>query len=178
MTLPAQVDCAAVEPLVGAQWPLPRTGWLLFFQDEEFAAEPESGRGDDGCHVVHVPAGTPARRAPDRSGVPALPLVATGAASLPEVWTPGTAELFRADPLAALAVRAELTEVLEPAPRHRLLGWAEDEFFDLPGHRPLLQLAAEEGTAWRECVAVSFWPPEADLRAGRLESARRVCEIG
>jgi hypothetical protein len=40
-----------------------------------------------------------------------------------------------------------------------------------------MQVEAEQGTAWGEVVNVSFWMPDADLRAGRLDRVRRSFEV-
>lgn len=46
----------------------------------------------------------------------------------------------------------------------------------MTGHRPLLQVEAEEGTRWGEVVSVTFWITDPDLRAGILTNVRRSYE--
>jgi uncharacterized protein YwqG len=58
MLLLAQVDCAQMAPILGAEWPFPRQGYLRFFHDDEFSATCDYEHGDDGCQVLHLPAGS------------------------------------------------------------------------------------------------------------------------
>jgi hypothetical protein len=178
MVLLAQLDCVALAAVAGAEWTLPATGTLLFFHDEAFAAPvPRDGVGDDGCRALHVPAGAPVRPAPPGTPtIPALPLAAEPVLSMPSMGAPQLYQRFRDNPPDALDVFNEAKELVE-RPRHRVLGWSDDDFFDAPGFRPVLQLEAEAGTAWGECVNVSFWAPEEDLAAGRLDRVRRVLEV-
>ncbi|MFE2169340.1 DUF1963 domain-containing protein [Streptomyces sp. NPDC059447] len=178
MVLLAQVDCGQVARLLGEDWTLPDEGHLLFFHDDEFTAELDFALGDDGCRVVHVPArpdGSP--REGDGPTLPVLPLEARPLLSLP-YW--GSAEADRAadgDTLALSNLGLALSDAL-PAPRHRLLGWCDSSDTPRPkGHRPLLQLEAEEGTDWFEVVNVSFWIRDEDLRAGELRHVRRSYEV-
>ncbi|WP_165947152.1 DUF1963 domain-containing protein [Micromonospora sp. 15K316] len=172
MLLLAQVDCAQMASILGAEWSFPRQGYLLFFHDEEFSATYDYEQGDDGCQVLHLPAGSGAEAAVT---MPALPLDATLMPSLPDL---------RDDADKALGIHiVELIDLLEelrplsPASRHRLLGYCDTDTSHPPGHRPLLQVEAEPGTAWGEVVNVSFWIPDADLRAGRLDRVRRCYEV-
>ncbi|AVT30048.1 hypothetical protein C6361_11685 [Plantactinospora sp. BC1] len=177
MTLLARLDCAALAPLLGPEWTLPRDGALLFFVDEwqhaDFGADP----GDDGCVVLHVPVGVPDRAAPPEVvPIPALPLVAAPVLAAPDYAEPELAPVFSTDPIRVMSLVAEIRDRL-PTVRHRLLGWPDDPVAELPGHRPLLTLEAEEGTAWGELVGVSFWIDGPDLAAGRLSRVRRVLDV-
>lgn len=176
MSLLAQLDCAAVRALLpDGAWTLPATGWLLCFHEDGFTAASPMPGTDDGCAVLHVPADAPRRQAPPAAFVtPALPLTAVPLLSLPGLGAAALQEHFHGNPPAAMDVHDDLTG---PRPSHRLLGWPDDEYFDLPGHRPLLQLDAEAGTEWGECVNVSFWLPEEDWAAGRLDRVCRVIEM-
>ncbi|MFF4879559.1 DUF1963 domain-containing protein [Micromonospora sp. NPDC000668] len=172
MLLLAQVDCAQMAPILGAEWPFPRQGYLLFFHDDEFSATYDYEHGDDGCQVLHLPAGSGAEAV---ATIPALTLDAALMPSLPNL---------RDDVDKALGLHiVELIDLLEelrpllPAPRHRLLGYCDTDTSHPPGHRPLLQVEAERGTAWGEIVNVSFWIPDADLRAGRLDRVRRCYDV-
>ncbi|MFE9657985.1 DUF1963 domain-containing protein [Micromonospora sp. NPDC006431] len=150
MLLLAQVDCAQTAAILGAEWPFPRQGYLLFFHDDEFSATYDYEQGDGGCRVLHLPAGSGAEAV---ATIPALTLDATLMPSLPNL---------RDDADKALGIHiVELIDLLEehrpllPAPRHRLLGYCDTDTSHPPGHRPLLQLEAERGTAWGEIVNVS-----------------------
>lgn len=172
MLLLAQIDCAEVAPIFGAEWPLPAEGYLLFFHDDEFRATYDFEHGDDGCRVLHLTGGAGAETV---ATIPALTLSATMAPSLPSL---------RDDADRALGIHiVELINLLEelgsllPAPRHRLLGYCDSDTAHPSGHRPLLQVEAEPGTAWGEVVNVSFWIPEADLCIGRLDRVRRCYEV-
>ncbi|GIG85503.1 DUF1963 domain-containing protein [Plantactinospora endophytica] len=177
MTLLAQLDCAALAPLLGPEWTLPRDGVLLFFSEEWFHADFGTGPGDDGCAVLHVPAGAPRRDAPAGTGVvPALPLVAAPVLAAPDYTEPELAALFSADPIRVMGLATEIRDRL-PTVRHRVLGWLDSQLAGPAGHRPLLALEAEEGTAWGELVGVSFWIGGPDLTAGRFSRVRRVLEV-
>jgi hypothetical protein len=172
MLLLAQIDCAQVAPILGAEWPFPRQGYLLFFHDDEFCATYDYEHGDDGCQVLHLPAGAGAEAV---ATIPALTLGATLMPSLPNL---------RDDVDKALGIHVvELVDLLEeleplmPAPRHRLLGYCDTDTAHPSKHRPLLQVEAEPGTAWGEVANVSFWIPDVDLRIGRLDRVRRCYEV-
>ncbi|GAA1504641.1 hypothetical protein GCM10009827_017450 [Dactylosporangium maewongense] len=143
------------------------------------AAEGQFGDAlDDGCRVLHVPAGLPPRPAPSGTWVvPPLCLAADRVGSVPPYDAPALAHVFALDPVAAMTAREHAEDTAGRPPRHQVLGWQRDAFLHLPGLRPLLQLEAEPGTAWGEVVNVSFWLPEADLATGRLTAARRYLEI-
>jgi hypothetical protein len=175
MTLLARLGCADLAALLPRTWTLPRTGELLFFHDEAFAA---FGSPDDGCRVLHVPAGLPPRPAPPGAVViPPLPLAADRVGSVPPYDTPALSNVFTTDPVAAMTAREHAEDAAGRPPRHQVLGWQRDAFLHLPGLRPLLQLEAEPGTTWGEVVNVSFWLPEADLAAGRLTTVCRYLEL-
>jgi hypothetical protein len=172
--------------LLGAAWPFPADGYLLFFHDEEFVAEFDHEEGDNGCRVLHVAAGS----APDgydvegHDGDGEVDIVVIDALPLrpePVMSLPGFDDHSDAAGID-VAIEASVTGVHEevgrllPTPRHRLLGWC-DHLTPRPGGlRPLLQVEAEEGTAWGEVVNVSFWISDDDLRAGRLDGVRRSYE--
>ncbi|MFF5234636.1 DUF1963 domain-containing protein [Dactylosporangium sp. NPDC000521] len=142
------------------------------------AADRFADAHDDGCRVLHVPAGLPPRPAPPGTWVvPALCLAADRVGSVPPYDAPALAHVFALDPVAAMTARERAEDTAGRPPRHQVLGWQRDAFLHLPGLRPLLQLEAEPGTAWGEVVNVSFWLPEADLAAGRLTAARRYLEV-
>jgi hypothetical protein len=166
------LDCAQVTAVLGAQWLLPTEGYLLFFHDDEFSAPFDFEHGDDGCQVLHVPAGSGAE------AIATIPALALEAAPMPSV------PHLRDEADKALGIHIiELIDLLQelqpllPAPRHRLLGYCDTDTPHPRGHRPLLQVEAEQGTAWGEIVNVSFWITEADLRAGRLDRVRRCFEV-
>jgi hypothetical protein len=172
MTLLVQLDCAALAPLLGGEWTLPRAGRLLFFYEETFFAEP-----DDGCRVLHVPDGCADRAAPAGTVViPALPLTAWAFASLPTYYAPHMRERWDLDAVDAMDERRALADV-DPDPDHRVLGWPRDPYEERKGYRLLLSVEAEQGTAWGECVAMAFWVPEEDLPTGRLDRVRRVLDV-
>ena len=188
MTLLARLDCADLAALLPEIWTLPTSGTLLFFHEDAFTAvestEPLDADGlngpghDDGCRVLHVPAGLPPRPAPAGVQViPPLPLAANRVGSVPPYDAPALRHAFTTDPVAAMNARELAEDTAGRPPRHQVLGWQRDAFLHLPGLRPLLQLEAEPGTSWGEVVNVSFWLPEADLAAGRLADARRYLEI-
>ncbi|GAA3235335.1 DUF1963 domain-containing protein [Dactylosporangium siamense] len=180
MTLLAHLDCADLAALLPETWTLPATGALLFFHEDAFTAgsawHGDPGH-DDGCLVLHVPAGLPPRPAPTGVQViPPLPLAANRIGSVPPYDAPALRDAFTTDPVAAMNARDLAEDTAGRPPRHQVLGWQRDAFLHLPGLRPLLQLEAEPGTSWGEVVNVSFWLPEADLTTGRLTDARRYLE--
>jgi hypothetical protein len=179
MTLLARLDCADLAGLLPEVWTLPTSGSLLFFHEDDFTAVSPGGSGhDDGCRVLHVPAGLPPRPAPAGVQVIApIPLAANRVGSVPPYDAPALRDAFTTDPVAAMNARDLAEDTAGRPPRHQVLGWQRDAFLHLPGLRPLLQLEAEPGTAWGEVVNVSFWLPEADLAAGRLAGARRYLEV-
>ncbi|MEV4516142.1 DUF1963 domain-containing protein [Dactylosporangium sp. NPDC049525] len=181
MTLLARLDCADLAAVLPETWTLPTSGTLLFFYEDDFtagaSAAPDSVEHDDGCRVLHVPAGLPPRPAPAGVQViPPLPLAANRVGSVPPYEAPALRDAFTTDPVGAMNARDLAEDTAGRPPRHQVLGWQRDAFLHLPGLRPLLQLEAEPGTAWGEVVNVSFWLPEADLAAGRLTGARRYLE--
>jgi Uncharacterized protein conserved in bacteria len=181
MVLLAQIDCGQAARLLGGHWTLPDHGHLFFFHDDDFAAEPAPGLGDDGCRVLHVAAGTggpPEGHAPAPPSLPALPLEACALPSVPTLADAETGCAVGDDVIALLIDLAEALSAVLPAPRHRLLGWCDS--WDTPrpeGHRPLLQLEVEAGTSWGEIVNVSFWIRDEDLRAADLRGVRRSYEV-
>jgi uncharacterized protein YwqG len=202
MLLLAQIDCAEVSALLGTAWPFPTDGYLLFFHDEEFAAEPDLEHGDDGCRVLHVESGDGADEYEleddeeddeyedddeeddeeddedevDIVIIDALPLDPEPMMALPDFHDHSDAAGFDAAGDAFAAGVHEEVRTLLPIPRHRLLGWCDHETPRPEGLRPLLQVEAEEGTEWGEVVNVSFWISDDDLRAGRLDGVRRSYE--
>ncbi|MDG4791618.1 DUF1963 domain-containing protein [Micromonospora sp. WMMD1102] len=177
MTLLARLDCAALAPLLGPEWTLPRDGVLHFFADEWVHADFGADPGDDGCAVLHVPVGQPDRVAPpDAVVIPALPLVGAPVLAAPDYEDPELAPVFSTDPPRVMGLVTEIRDRL-PTVRHRLLGWSDSPVAALPGHRPLLSLEAEQGTAWGELVGVSFWLEDRDLAAGRFSRVRRVLDV-
>ncbi|MFG2089338.1 MULTISPECIES: DUF1963 domain-containing protein [unclassified Spirillospora] len=172
-TLVARLDCAALHPLLGDEWPLPRDGLLLFFYDDTFGAV----SADDVC-LLHVPGDAPERPAPpDTPVIPPLPLVAARTPSLPVSFSraidalPGEHDLIDAmDAVEALA--GVLPEV-----DYRLLGWHDGGGDGPDGQRPLLQLEGVDGIDWGEVVNITFWIGDADLSAGRLEGAYSGLEV-
>ncbi|MEV6057485.1 DUF1963 domain-containing protein [Streptomyces sp. NPDC052107] len=178
MVLLAQLDCGQAARLLGEDWTLPADGHLLFFHDDEFAAEFSFDLGDDGCRVVHVVAGSGGLRHEGNSPVmPALPLEAFTLPSVP-TWADAQADQAVGGDVIALINLAEALSGLLPTPRHRLLGWCDTSGTPQPkGHRPLLQMEAEASTAWGEIVNVSFWIRDEDLRAGNLSNVRRSYEV-
>ncbi|WIM93940.1 DUF1963 domain-containing protein [Actinoplanes oblitus] len=176
MLMLAQIDCAEAATLLGDAWPFPERGRLLFFHDDDFRAPWPGPAGDDGCHVRHV-ATTPVAPLPDRRRtIPVLPLDPTPQATLPG-WEDGLdLAAHVTDPRELSHLQEELRPLL-PTPSHRLLGHHDKRATPVPGHRPLLQVAAEEGTAWGEVVAVTFWIPEADLSTATLTDVRRTYEV-
>ncbi|MGI5145846.1 DUF1963 domain-containing protein [Plantactinospora sp. CA-294935] len=177
MALLARLDCAALAPMLGPEWMLPRDGTLLFFSDEWFRADFGAGPGDDGCAVLHVPVGLPDRAAPPEAEViPALPLVAAPVLAAPDYAEPELAAAFSTDPIRVMDLVTEIRDRL-PTVRHRLLGWPDSPVVGPAGHRPLLALEAEPGTAWGELVGISFWIDGPDLAAGRFSRVRRVLDV-
>lgn len=178
MVLLAQLNCGQAARLLGKAWTLPADGYLLFFHDDGFAAEFSFDLGDDGCCVVHVAAGS--ERQQNEGNGPVMPTLPLEACALPSVpgWVDAEADQAVGGDVLALIDLAEALSTLMPAPRHRLLGWCDTGSTPQPkGHRPLLQLEAEAGTAWGEIVNVSFWIRDEDLRAGDLSNVRRSYEV-
>ncbi|WP_422771982.1 DUF1963 domain-containing protein [Plantactinospora sp. WMMC1484] len=177
MTLLAQLDCAALAPLLGLEWTLPRDGTMLFFADEWHHADLGADPGDDGCAVLHVPGGLPDRAAPPEAvTIPALPLVAAPVLAAPYYEEPELAAAFWTDPIRVMGLATAIRDRL-PTVRHRVLGWPDTPVAELPDHRPLLALQAEEGTAWGELVGISFWIGDRDLAAGDFSRVRRVLDV-
>jgi uncharacterized protein YwqG len=172
MLLLAQVDCAQVSPMLGAEWPFPTEGYLLFFHDDEFSAPFDFEQGDDGCRVLHVPAGSGAEA---MATIPAVALDAAPMPSLPNLRD-GADKALGIDTVELIDLLEELAPLL-PDARHRLLGYCDTDTPQPQGHRPLLQVEAERGTSWGEVVNVSFWITDADLLAGRLDRVRRSFEV-
>ncbi|MGW1408195.1 DUF1963 domain-containing protein [Streptomyces sp. NPDC002403] len=178
MVLLAQVDCSQAARLLGKDWTFPGHGYLLFFHDDDFAAELKFDLGDDGGRVVHVAARSDWR--PREGNGPALPALSLEASALPSLpgWTSAEADQAVGGDVIALINLDQALSTLLPAPRHRLLGWCDSSDTPQPkGHRPLLQLEAEAGTAWGEIVNVSFWIRDEDLQAGDLRNVRRSYEV-
>ncbi|MFJ4920873.1 DUF1963 domain-containing protein [Streptomyces sp. NPDC088725] len=178
MHLLAQLDCAALAPLFDGDWPLPTDGHLLFFHDDDFAAPFSADRGDDGCRVLHVPADAAVRRpAPGTGSLAARPWTAGPQPSLPTYMDDEAIRAVPGDGLVLFELDEDFTARF-PTPRQRLLGWCDDTNTPRPeGHRPLLQLEAEAGTAWGEVVNVSFWICEQDLLAGNFDRVRRSYDV-
>ncbi|GAA4587009.1 hypothetical protein BJY16_008099 [Actinoplanes octamycinicus] len=176
MLMLAQIDCEEAADLLGADWPFPDSGRLLFFHDDDFRAPWGGPDGDDGCRVLHV-ADTPVAPLPaGRRTIEVLPLDPVPQATLPS-WEDGinlTAHV--ADLSALLDLREELRPLL-PTPSHRLLGHHDKLATPVDGHRPLLQIEAVEGTAWGEVVAITFWITDPDLASGNLANVRRSYEV-
>ncbi|WP_157963791.1 DUF1963 domain-containing protein [Actinocorallia populi] len=172
LTFLAQLDCAALHPLLGDDWPLPHDGLLLFFHDDTFA----DFQGSD-AHVLHVPGDAPERPAPPETAViPVLPLSAARTLSLPPSYAAVVADfLDDYDLIEAMDAVAALHAVL-PQIDYRVLGWhdngmlAKDDF-------SLLQLEAVPGVDWGEAVNVAFWITGEDLAAGRLDRAATIVEV-
>ncbi|WP_432824857.1 DUF1963 domain-containing protein [Dactylosporangium sp. CA-092794] len=180
LTLAARIDCAAVAELLPREaWPLPGDGELLFFYDDRFAdVVYEDVGGHAACRVLHVAGGAAEREAPlDTAVIPALPLGGVAAPSLPDVFGPALREYSDTDLGRAMEGYEVFTDVLGEPPRHRLLGWPDHDA-DPPGRRPLLQLDAEDGTAWGEIANLSFFVPAEDLAAARLDRAGLIVEVG
>ncbi|MEU5882707.1 YwqG family protein [Spirillospora sp. NPDC047279] len=169
LTFLAQLDCAALHPLLGGDWPLPREGLLLFFFDDTFA----DFEGSD-ARVLHVPSGTPERPAPpDATVMPAVPVAASYSLDLPDSTDPAVDALEGHDLIDAMDAVETLAAVL-PRVDYRLLGWYGG---GRPDQRPLLQLESLDGTDWGEIVNVSFWVSAEDLAAGRLDRVTRAIEV-
>ncbi|WP_067819003.1 DUF1963 domain-containing protein [Actinomadura kijaniata] len=177
-----RLDCAALAPLYDGDWPLPRDGVLLFFYDDDFGyREGETVPADDypasaGCRVLHVSGDDPERSAPDGTLViPPLPLRARPVPSVPGYEEPALGRAWGEHHLDVMYMCMALREVL-PEPPHLLLGWSGSGA--APGHgRPLLQVAAEEGTAWGEATAIEFLISDEDLAAGRLDRVRYALDV-
>ncbi|MFI1988571.1 DUF1963 domain-containing protein [Actinoplanes sp. NPDC020271] len=175
MLMLAQIDCAEAAELLGDAWPFTDDGRLLFFHDEDFAAPYSGTQGDDGCRVLHV-ANSPVAPLPaHRRTIPPLPLTPTPLAALPS-WQHVDADALGLPVPDLIDLWEDLAPLLR-APRHRLLGHHDNQGPEVTGHRPLLQLEAEEGTHWGEVVSVTFWITDADLRAGVLTDVRRTYEV-
>jgi hypothetical protein len=173
LTLLAQLDCAALHPLLGDDWPLPHDGLLLFFFDDTFT----DLQGADG-RVLHVPGDAPGRSAPpDAVVIPALPLAAVPTPSLPDSRGRAIDDfLGDYDLVDAMDAVQALQEVL-PQVDYRVLGWHQMGGDGKGGARPLLQLETVEGADWGEVVNVSFWVDGDDLSAGDLDRVFRVIEV-
>jgi hypothetical protein len=177
MLLLADLDCEEAAGLLGGDWPFPDDGRLLFFHDDDFSAPWSSTGGDDGCRVLHVPGEPITPLPPIRKTIGFIPLTAAPQAALPgpdDEDHPADATLG-----ITLPGRYHLAEDIRPllpAPRHRLLGYPDHLGPAVKGHRPLLQLEADEGTTWGEVVSVTFWITEADLRTATLTNVRRSYE--
>ncbi|GAA0729560.1 DUF1963 domain-containing protein [Dactylosporangium roseum] len=168
LVLLAQLRCAVLAEILGSAWAFPAEGSLLFFYDDELRDDDRAGR------VLHVPDGD-AGAGPEV--IPALPLTATPDLSAPDLAAAELRPLLYTDAPDLMAVLNELRTALPYAP-HQVLGWLDDGYYpDHGGVRPLLQLTAEQGTAWGECVRVAFVVPEEDLAAGRLDRARVTYEV-
>ncbi|MFC5890909.1 YwqG family protein [Kitasatospora sp. CM 4170] len=177
----AQLDCAGLAASFratapGGDWPLPDHGLLLFFHDEWLSDF--SGRG---CRVLHVPAGSAPRPAPEqdscRPAVPAVPVRARWELSAPSYQDRELENLFPDDFMIALDLAADFRDHL-PSPDVRVLGWCDTDTGRPAEHRPLLQIEnAALDVDWGECVNVSFWITGEDLAAGRFDRARHGFEI-
>ncbi|GIE87658.1 DUF1963 domain-containing protein [Actinoplanes regularis] len=175
MLMLAQIDCAEAAELLGDAWPFTADGRLLFFHDDDFAAPYSGAEGDEACRVMHV-AGSPVAPLPaGRRTIPPLPLVPAPLAALPS-WQNDADKALGVGVLDMIDLWEDLSPLL-PAPRHRLLGYPDKQGPEVTGHRPLLQVEAEEGTAWGEIVSVTFWITDADLRAGILTNVRRSYQV-
>ncbi|MFJ3788958.1 DUF1963 domain-containing protein [Kitasatospora sp. NPDC090091] len=177
----AQLDCAGLAASFratgpGGDWPLPDHGLLLFFHDEWLSDF--SGRG---CQVLHVPAGSAPRPAPEqdlcRPAVPAVPVRSRWELSAPSYQDRELENLFPDDFMIALDLAADFRDHL-PSPEVRVLGWCDTDTGRPADHRPLLQIEnAALDVDWGECVNVSFWITGEDLAAGRFDRARHGFEI-
>lgn len=175
MLMLAQVDCAEAAELLGAAWPFTDDGRLLFFHDDDFAAPYSGTEGDDACHVLHV-ANSPVVPLPaHRRTIPPLPLAPTPLATLP-AWHHDATRALDLDVTATIDLWEDIAPLM-PAPRHRLLGHPDTRGPEVTGHRPLLQVAPEEGVNWGEVTAVTFWITDTDLRAGLLTNVRRSYDL-
>jgi hypothetical protein len=174
MLMLAQIDCAEAAELLPEAWPFPADGRLLFFHDEDFTAPYAGADGDDGCRVLHV-ANAPAAPLPERRRtIPPLPLSPVVLPTLPG-WENDSHEPLGLHITEMIKLWDEISPLL-PTPRHRLLGYPDKQGPQVTGHRPLLQVEAEEGTRWGEVVSVTFWITEAGFRAGDLTGVRRSYE--
>ncbi|WP_395292799.1 DUF1963 domain-containing protein [Kitasatospora hibisci] len=177
----AQLDCSGLAASFratgpGGDWPLPDHGLLLFFHDEWLSDF--SGRG---CRVLHVPAGSAPRPAPEqdqcRPAVPAVPVRARWELSAPSYQDRELENLFPDDFMIALDLAADFRDHL-PSPDVRVLGWCDTDTGRPADHRPLLQIEnAALDVDWGECVNVSFWITGEDLAGGRFDRARHGFEI-
>ena len=172
-SLLAQLDCAALAPLLGDEWPLPRTGLLLFFYDPEFA---DLGVAD--TYVLHVPGDDPERPAPEGASViPVLPLAAARTPSLPTSTARVLESLMADRDLLDVMDAVEPLEAVLPSVGYRLLGWHNRGMEEEDGTRPLLQLDTVEATDWGEIVNVSFWISDEDLAKGGFDRVTRFIEV-
>lgn len=186
MVLLARLDCGGLASLMGRDWVLPPAGHLLFFHEEDFAAQFSLDDGDDGCRVLHVPGTGPELAAPEDVEapgygesfvIPALPLEPRRLVSVPGMQEAEVNDVAGRDVLAFTDLQDDLRDIL-PAPRHRLLGWRDTDAPRPRGHWPLLQIEAEPGMhGWGEAVKVYFWIREADLYAGEFSKVRRSFEV-
>ncbi|MEV6350430.1 DUF1963 domain-containing protein [Actinoplanes sp. NPDC051851] len=172
MLLLARLDCSHLAPLLGRHWPFPDHGWLLFFHDDGFTAPYFGDHGDDGCHVMHLPAGT---GAPALATLPPLPLTATPLAALPD-WQSGVDEELDIPPTDMINLWEDLSPYLT-APRHRLFGYPDTQATPPTGHVPLLQVSPEAGTQWGTVSGVTFWIPPTALSSSDFSTVRRSYEL-
>ena len=173
LTLIAQLNCTALSDLLGAAWTLPRQGTLLFFYDDH-----TMDVDDQAARVLHVEGHAPIRQAPENTPViPPLSLVATRRPSLPDLSAAELSECMTTDTLGTLDVLSRIRRVLPHSP-HQVLGWLDDGYYpSYPKLRPLLQLEAEQGTAWGECVRIAFVLSDEDLQQARLDRVRITYEV-
>ncbi|GIH07850.1 hypothetical protein Rhe02_59170 [Rhizocola hellebori] len=173
LTLLAQLDCAVLSGVLGPAWTLPDQGTLLFFYDDATL-----GADEQAARVVHVNGHAPMRQAPaDTVVIPQLPLTATPCWSLPEMGAGELSSSMTADPLGTLDVLSRISDLVPHTP-HQVLGWLGDGYY--PPHpqlRPLLQVEAEQGTAWGECVRIAFLVPDEDLQQTHLDRVRIAYEV-
>ena len=173
LTLAAQLDCAALSPLLGGEWPLPHDGLLLFFYDGTFGELNPKGE----C-VLHVPGDAAERPAPPGTIVnPEFPLAAAVTPSLPVSFSRAASAFLEDLELVDCmdAVQA-LTDVL-PQVDYRLLGWHDGGADGPDGHRTLLQLETVDGADWGEVVNIAYWIADEDLAAGGLDRAHYGIEV-
>lgn len=173
LPLLAQLDCAALQPLLGDDWPFPREGLLLFFSDDTFADFDGTG-----AHVLHVTGNAPERPSPpDTTVIPPLPLAAARTPSLPSSTSAAIDTLLGDHDLVAAMDAVEALHEVLPRVDYRVLGWHDGGGDGTEGDRPLLQLEGVDGTDWGEIVNVSFWISDEDLASGRLDRVTRAIEV-